>query len=656
MRLIDYLLLPKTLSDFERRYLARMNKVAIGVLAIHVPVLTLVAVVNGTGALKALLLSLFVFAGPVLASRAFANPRHVSKVVAVASMCFGGILVQFGQGPLQIEMHFYFFVLIGLLAVFGDPLVIVVAATTVALHHFVLWAALPRSVFNYDASLWSVLVHVIFVVVSSIGACFIARSFFDSVIGLEKIVDKRTKELGRRTADLRLILDSVDQGFMTFDREGTLSKECSAILETWIGPNRGGAYVWDYLGARSPELGTRLEMGLQMLAEDMLPLELAIDQLPKQALIGGRTLELTYRPIENGMLVVLSDATAKIESSRLEEERAGMLAVIEHVSRDRDGFVEFVEEASHLVSVVADEEASLADRLRALHTLKGNCSLLGLAHIARRCDDLETKVAETDELERVDYAELARTWSDLMDHLRGLLGDDRSDRIVVAAAEHARLLDLAAMPGTPAALRQALVDLRLDSTDVRLERMAEQARKLATKLDKGPIEIALQSNGLRIAREVGLWSSLAHVVRNAIDHGIEAPDERVAAGKSAMPTLTMSTSLEGDDFVCEIRDDGRGIDWELVREKARARGIGHDTEEELHEALFADGLSTKDVATDVSGRGIGMGAIRASCERIGGSIRIRSRRGMETRVELRVPQNRVRMPAAAAHAATGGAS
>ena len=298
MRFVDYLTLPPQLTDFERRYLARMNKIAIGFFVLHVPVFALIAGMNGTGAFKAALMTAFVVLGPVLAWRGFENPRHVTRVFAVASMCLAGVLVHFGQGPMQIEMHFYFFVLIGLLVVFADPLVILIAAVTVALHHFVLWAVLPRSVFNYDASLWSVVVHALFVVVASVAACFIARSFFDSVIGLEQIVDRRTEELRRRTADVRLILDSVGQGFLTFGRDGRLSKEFSAILETWIGPNPGGSYVWEYLGARAPELGARLEMGWLLLLEDVLPLELAIDQLPKRAVISGRTLDLDYRPID----------------------------------------------------------------------------------------------------------------------------------------------------------------------------------------------------------------------------------------------------------------------------------------------------------------------------------------------------------------------
>jgi hypothetical protein len=109
----------------------------------------------------------------------------------------------------QIEMHFYFFALLAMLAIFGNPMVIVVAAVTVAVHHLLLWATLPASVFNYAAPLWVVVVHAAFVVLESVATVYIARSFFDNVIGLEKIVHQRTAEIDARNRDMRLVLDNV---------------------------------------------------------------------------------------------------------------------------------------------------------------------------------------------------------------------------------------------------------------------------------------------------------------------------------------------------------------------------------------------------------------------------------------------------------------
>ena len=187
-RIIDAVCLPDQITEFERRYLERMNKIGFCFFAAHLPVFVLLAYSNGTGPLLALLLTAAVLVGPALAFLAFDNPRHVSLTHGFTAMLMGGILVHVGQGPVQIEMHFYFFALLAMLAIYGNPLVILVAAVTVALHHLAGWWLVPSSVFNYDAPIWVVLVHAAFVVLESVATCYIARNFFDNVIGLERIV------------------------------------------------------------------------------------------------------------------------------------------------------------------------------------------------------------------------------------------------------------------------------------------------------------------------------------------------------------------------------------------------------------------------------------------------------------------------------------
>lgn len=169
-----------------------MNRVALVFFALHVPVFALVAWANHTGPALAALLTSIVVLGPAAGEYTLTNPRSVSMIHGVSAMFMGGLLVHFGQGPAQIEMHFYFFALLAMCAVFGNPMVIVASTITVALHHLIIWLTLPRSVFNYDAGWWVVAIHAAFVVLEAIATCFIARSFFDNVIGLERIVQART--------------------------------------------------------------------------------------------------------------------------------------------------------------------------------------------------------------------------------------------------------------------------------------------------------------------------------------------------------------------------------------------------------------------------------------------------------------------------------
>jgi two-component system chemotaxis sensor kinase CheA len=127
------------------------------------------------------------------------------------------------------------------------------------------------------------------------------------------------------------------------------------------------------------------------------------------------------------------------------------------------------------------------------------------------------------------------------------------------------------------------------------------------------------------------------VVRNALDHGIEPAEARTAAGKPAHGKLRLSARIDNDALEIECADDGRGIDWPRVREKAKERGLPHATEADLVNALFSDGLSTAESVSDISGRGVGMSAVRDAVHRLGGSIGVVSKRGTGTTWRFRFP-------------------
>ena len=133
------------------------------------------------------------------------------------------------------------------------------------------------------------------------------------------------------------------------------------------------------------------------------------------------------------------------------------------------------------------------------------------------------------------------------------------------------------------------------------------------------------------------WSTFVHVVRNAVDHGLEPPEERRAAGKSENGLVTLSTRLEKSLVAIRVADDGRGIDWNQVSERARAKGLPNETRHDLEEAIFSDGVSTRDAATETSGRGVGLSAVRAVVAEMGGSIEIQSAQGRGTEFTFLFP-------------------
>ncbi len=644
-KLLRYLVLPPGISDFERAHLARLNRIALVFFWLHLPVFIGVAALAGTSVTLTALLTVGVLIGPTVACWTLTNPRTHALIAGVTAMMLGAILVYAGQGPMQIEMHFYFFVLIALLAVFGNPMAVLSAAVTVAVHHLVTWLFFMRAVFNYDASVWTVGVHAAFVVLESVAACFVARSFFDNVIGLERIVGARTRELDARNRDLKVVLDNVGQGFITVDQQGRVVGEPSRIVAVWFGEVGHGAALWDVLGGDNPIWRDWMRLSWDSLIEGFLPMDLALDQLPRTRVIGDRHLRLEYRPIGAGeppeqVVVVITDATAEVQRERAEADQREILAAIDRVARDRDGYIEFVAEAERLVGeTVAEGGGELIDIKRRVHTLKGNSALFGVTSVARKCHDLETQMADNDAAPSSDERrDLSAVWQRYRSQVAALVGDGRSRHIEIDRHE----LD-AVLAATRSALDRPTFDRmrswRHEPTLRRLERMGEQARALATRLGKAPLEIHIDDHGLRLDAErwAPFWSALVHAVRNAVDHGIEPADERLAAGKPERGTIVLRTVDGPVGVVVELADDGRGIDWDAVAARAAELGLPSASRTERIAALFADGLSSRSEASEISGRGVGMGALRAAAASLGGVIEVASTPGQGTTLTFTIP-------------------
>jgi HPt (histidine-containing phosphotransfer) domain-containing protein/two-component sensor histidine kinase len=635
-QILSYIVLPAELTAFERTYLARMNKIALGFFALHVPQMAAVAYFNHTGPGLAVVLTLLAIAGPLLAMELFKNPRHVSMVFGVTAMLMGALLVHFGRGLWTIEMHFYFFVALALLAVFANPLVIVAAAATVTLHHLVLWFVAPQSVFNYDAPLSSVLVHAAFVVVESVAAVFVARSFFDNVIGLERIVAARTGQLDAKNREMTLVFDHVQQGFLTAGPDGRLSAQHSRVVEQWLTTPVADEPAWAFFSRVDATFAQWLEVGWGALTDDVFPRKVALAQLPVRLAAGGRNLEVSYQPIERDgkleqVLVLVSDVTSRVERERAELEQRELMQVFERLQRDRSAFLDFLAESREQIDALAVEPCTLPDtvQLRLVHTLKGNCALFGVASVAQVCHEVETAVAEQGGGVRpVDRARVAQAWSGSSARMRRFLGEgrraielDEGDFVAIVKAidEGAPRVDI----------RRLVESWRLEPVKRRFERLADQARALMQRQGKGAIDVEIEANDVRLPREsmARFWSTMVHVVRNAVDHGL-------AQGRE--PKLFQSR-LDGDRIVLSVSDNGQGVDWAKVGQVAVRRGLAHQTPGELEAALFHDGVSTRDEATDLSGRGMGLSAVLAAVRDLGGSVRVLSAPGQGTRFDLVLP-------------------
>ena len=169
--------------------------------------------------------------------------------------------------------------------------------------------------------------------------------------------------------------------------------------------------------------------------------------------------------------------------------------------------------------------------------------------------------------------------------------------------------------------------------------LARMVRDLSGDLGK-QTQLSVDAARVEVDKDLAsmLHDVLGHAIRNAVAHGIEPPEKRVAAGKPATGSVTVRAALHNDGIVITVTDDGRGIDPRRVREAAAILGLAPGgSEADVTELLFHPGLSTADEVSDVSGRGVGLDAVRDAVESIGGSVSLESDPGAGTRLMLRVP-------------------
>jgi two-component system chemotaxis sensor kinase CheA len=200
-------------------------------------------------------------------------------------------------------------------------------------------------------------------------------------------------------------------------------------------------------------------------------------------------------------------------------------------------------------------------------------------------------------------------------------------------------------------LQMAVMKTRMQPIKKVFGRFPRVVRDLARALNK---EVNLEMQGEETDLDKNLVEALAdplvHLVRNAVDHGIESPDEREQAGKPRVGTVILAAEQEGDHILLSIEDDGKGMDPDVLRRKAVEKGIMDEEaaarldEKECYNLIFHAGFSTKTEISDVSGRGVGMDVVKTRIAQLNGSVDIDSRKGRGSRLSIRVPLTLAIMP------------
>jgi two-component system chemotaxis sensor kinase CheA len=190
-------------------------------------------------------------------------------------------------------------------------------------------------------------------------------------------------------------------------------------------------------------------------------------------------------------------------------------------------------------------------------------------------------------------------------------------------------------------LQESVMSIRMIPMSIVFSRFPRMLRDLANRLGK-KVDFVTQGESTELDKGLveKITDPLTHLVRNSCDHGIEMPEERIAAGKPANGTITLSAAHQGGSIVIEVRDDGKGMSREKILAKARERGLDVSdamSDAEVWQLIFAPGFSTAEVVTDVSGRGVGMDVVKRNIASLNGTVEIESVEGQGMKVSVRLP-------------------
>lgn len=465
--------------------------------------------------------------------------------------------------------------------------------------------------------------------------------------GLEELVAQRSAQLLRRERSMRLVLDTVEEALVLCNLEGQVVGECSKVAVQWFGAPDEGRPIWTYLAPHDDKVRTQIQMGYEQVAQDFLPFEASVACLPGRIERDGRVFAFEYSQVmEDGqfqsVLVTAKDVTAQVASEAREREAREQQMLLANLLKDKAGFRAFVRDGEGLLADLRTQPER-EPTLRALHTLKGNTAVYGMDSVARYCHGLEEHLADDAEtLSATELDELTRLWRTRIHKIEEMVTSDAS--VELAENDYTEMVNALRQRKDHEQLINLVESWRWSATAAQLQRLSRQVRRVAERLDKH-VEVSVEHHRLRVVPGPldAFWGSLVHVVRNAVDHGIEPTSERIASGKPERGRIKLRSELRDGELVVELEDDGRGIDFERLSKAAAAKGMPAATRADLVRAMFRDGVTTRDEATELSGRGVGLAAVSDSVARVGGKVECDSKPGVGTTFRFVFPLDSVKV-------------
>ncbi len=491
------------------------------------------------------------------------------------------------------------------------------------------------------------------------------KDYFANITKLNQELEQKVID---RTTQIKTLLDNADQGFLSFSDDFLVHPEYSIMCNDIFGDNIALIDISSLLFKEESDRAKFKETIISLIGdEDAIRVETMLSLLPKEFNINSKIITAEYKMVANSdFMIILTDITEKRAlEKKLDKEQKVLKMVVSSVASTSELFEllkeykEFMANRVNLIDVSKTPLNNLTELYRAVHTFKGNFAQKDFIVTPQGLHKLETRLSKflsdpntTNEaviavLKKVELED----WLDKdLNILKQVLGDDFFDdesKIVISNDKIEELKEKIKNRVGEFGIEEHMLDalileiefLKQKSLYEAMLPYAKTVEQVALKLEKSvyPMHIECDRHIFLDDKYKPFIRSLVHVFRNSIDHGLEYPDVRAENGKDEFGTITCVGSIgENKKLQIVIADDGAGINIQKVANKAIENGICTQEEidkmsdNEIAMLIFSDNFSTKDEVSELSGRGVGLAAVKAELEALGGDMSIATIKGRGT--------------------------
>jgi len=475
---------------------------------------------------------------------------------------------------------------------------------------------------------------------------------FDRAEKAEQEVTKLNQGLEQkileRTEQINVILSHARSGFLLVDRDTHLQTGFTSSCQSILGKNlRVGESLPKQLGL-APHLEMQIMMAIQQIHDSDLPTEVAMQQLPSRFPIGSRMIGLQVAAVKargtdkvTAVLLTINDVTDLVAA----EEGLRRADILINILEDQDAFriflADFKKDLESATQAVAERNSTGLHSI--LHTMKGNAASFNLDDWVNHLHYMEDK----DDIEIKDIQNLAENVREFLRQNEGILHLDFDHPMRSVFAVDQNDLNI---------LKDTLAPLASPPVMTRVENWSRSVKALPLKSYTTPLGSMVQRMARQLQKNVNLvvegaeakvdsgfaslLSTLPHLIRNSLVHGIEDPEERGSKPAKATIKLRFTPQTDGGLHI-DIVDDGRGLDLDSIRSHALAQGLLEASqpmnEEETLALIFHPNFSTADKVTELAGRGMGLAAVAQAVRELGGHYDVKTQKSLGFQLMIRLP-------------------